>query len=154
MVTRTSKQRLTDDPRIASYGRIVEAQRWLHRTFDRSLREKAGISVVWYEALLRIARSEGGHMPINELGEAMVLTSGGATRLVDRLEERGYVERVACPTDRRVAWAHITDKGFAVLADATEVHLDDLDEYFVSKLTPDELASLGALLRKVRTQDS
>lgn len=154
MASTTSNANLIDDPRISAYGRVLEAQRWLHRTFDRSLREKAGISVVWYEALLRVARSEGGHIPINELGEAMVLTSGGATRLVDRLEEGGYLERIACPTDRRVSWAHITEKGLAVLAAATEVHLHDLDEYFVSRLDPDEMAALEASLRKVRPRDS
>lgn len=154
MAIAPSKEHLIDDPRISAYGRLVEAQRLLHRAFDRSLREQVGISVVWYEALLRIAKSDGRHMPINELGEAMVLTSGGATRLVDRLEESGYVERVACPTDRRVSWAAITERGLAVLADATEVHLGDLDELFVSKLASDEMANLGAVLRKVRQPDS
>lgn len=148
----TTRHDVIDDERIKAYGRLVEAQRRLHRIFDRSLRADAGISVVWYEALLRLARSPDHNMPINELGEAMVLSSGGATRLVDRLEERGYIERLACPTDRRVSWAHLTEEGMAVLTDATGSHLEDLEEHFVAKLTPSEMVELTDLLRKVRPE--
>lgn len=136
------------DDRIDAYGRLVETQRRLHRLFDRSLRDAAGISIVWYEALLRLARS-GGHMPITELGEAMQLTSGGATRLVDRLEGAGHIERVPCPTDRRVSWASLTDTGTEVLAAATEHHLADLEEHIVSRLTSDQLETLRGLLRRL-----
>lgn len=150
MPTVTRDQNLVDDERISAYGRLVEAQRWLHRTFDRTLRAKTGLTVVLYEALLRIARAPGQNLPINELGEAMVLSSGGATRLVDRLEDRGFIERLACPTDRRISWAHLTEDGWSVLTDATKVHLEDLDEHFVSKLTASELETLTDLLRRVR----
>lgn len=153
MTSSTTEHEVIDDERIKAYGRLVEAQRKLHRIFDRSLRGEAGISAVWYEALLRIAGSPGRHMPINELGEALVLSSGGATRLVDRLEERGYIERVACPTDRRVSWAHLTDEGLAVLTGATRVHLEDLEQHFLSKLSFAEMETLTDLLRRIRPPD-
>ena len=140
---------IVDDDRITAYGRLVEAQRSLHRMFDRSLRDRLGISIVWYEALLRLARTPERRLPINELGEAMNLTSGGATRLVDRLEESGYVARVGCPTDRRVSWAELTESGAQVAAAATEVHLADLDAHFASQLTADEMATLRDLLVRV-----
>ena len=80
---------VTTDERIRDYGRLVETQRRLHRLFGRSMHDHGGISMVWYEALLRLARSPEGYLSINELGSAMDLTSGGATRLVDRLVEAG-----------------------------------------------------------------
>lgn len=89
-------------------------------------------------------------MPINELGEALELSSGGATRLVDRLEESGYVERLPCPTDRRVSWVRLTDRGEGALAEATAVHLEDLEQHFTSLLTPDETDKLNELLRRLR----
>lgn len=152
--TATKRDRIIDDDRISAYGRLVEAQRRLHRTFDRSLRARVGISIVWYEALLRLARAKDEQMPINELGEALDLSSGGATRLVDRLEENGYIERAPCPTDRRVSWAKLSDKGMDTLVDATEVHLEDLDQYFVTRLDDVELDTLNQLLRRLRPSDS
>lgn len=105
------------------------------------------MSIVEYEALLRLGRADSGHLPINELGEAMGLTSGGATRLVDRLEARGHVVRTNCPSDRRVSWAELTPDGAAALAAATEIHLDDIEYHMSSKLDPDDLGALRQLLR-------
>lgn len=153
-MTILSKADRIGDERISAYGRLVETQRRLHRIFDHSLRREVGISIVWYEALLRLARSPEGRMPITELGEAIGLTSGGATRLVDRLVERGYVERVPCPADRRVHWTQLTEAGLEVLTAATEVHLEDLDEHLVGRLTDTELATLADLLRRLRPEDA
>lgn len=138
------------DERVSSYGRLVESQRQLHRIFDRSLRDTVGLSIMWYEALLRLARSPQGHLTVNELGDALDLTSGGATRLVDRLEEAGHVERVACPTDRRVWWVALTDSGRETLEMGTRVHLDDLEKHFVAQLDEDELATLNDFLTRIR----
>lgn len=151
MTAAQTSEHLIADERISAYGRLVEAQRTLHRAFDRSLRAHAGISAVWYEALLRVARSADGQVPINELGMAMQLTSGGATRLVDRLEGEGYLERVACPTDRRVSWARLTDDGMDKLLEATGIHLQDLEEHFTSKLASDEMDALTDILRRLRS---
>lgn len=139
-----------EDERIGAYGRLLEVQRRLHRVFDRSLRDHLGITSVWYEALLRLGRSPQRQMSISQLGEQVVLTSGGATRLVDRLEEQGYIERVACPSDRRVQWVRLTDSGLEVLLAATEVHLRDLDEHFSGRLTADEMDTLADLLDRLR----
>ncbi|MBA2725718.1 MAG: MarR family transcriptional regulator [Actinobacteria bacterium] len=145
----TTKARLIDDQQIKDYGQLVETQRRLHRVFDRSLRAKVGISIVWYEALLRLAHSPDRQMPITDLGEALVLTSSGATRLVDRLEESSYIARVPCPTDRRVLWARLTAQGRKVLATATKVHLDDLDRHFSAHLSGPELKKLRELLSRL-----
>jgi DNA-binding MarR family transcriptional regulator len=140
------------DERIDHYSRLVETQRRLHAIFGRTLRDRAGISPVWYEAMLRIGRSPEEHLPITELGEAMQLSSGGATRLVDRLEETGYVERTACPEDRRVWWVTLTDRGREALVEATGVHLEDLEEHLTSRLSADELDMLAGLLRRIRPE--
>jgi DNA-binding MarR family transcriptional regulator len=62
----------------------------------------------------------------------------------------GYIERVACPSDRRVQWVRLTDLGLEVLVAATEVHLRDLDEHFSTHLTTDEMATLADLLDRIR----
>lgn len=138
------------DERIGDYGRLVDTQRRLHRLFERSLRTRAGMSISWYEALLRLAWAPSGHLSNNEIAEAMTLSSGGATRLVDSLEEVGYVERVACPTDRRVSWIRLTEKGNEALTTATSIHLADVEDHFTSKLDDHESAALADLLRRLR----
>lgn len=154
MTSMSSRTRIDlDDPRLLAYGRLIETQRRLHRLFDRSLQAEVGITIGVYEALLRLARAPEGHLTINELGEAMDLSSGGATRLVDRLVAENYVERVGCPSDRRVSWAAITDAGREKLEEATVLHVRDVEEHLVSKLGPGELDTLRGLLRSVRPGD-
>ena len=79
-----------------------------------------------------------------------MLTSGGATRLVDGLEKRGLVERLSSSTDRRVSLVQLTDHGIEMVDQATRIHLDDLDEHFSSRFGPDELTVFNDLLDRVR----
>ncbi|MDX1747862.1 MAG: MarR family transcriptional regulator, partial [Halobacteriales archaeon] len=138
-----------DDPRIHAYGVTLEAIARLNRLFDRRLREECGIPHTSFEALIRIERS-GGHMAMGELASQIVLSSGGVTRLVDRLAAEGFVERSDCPEDRRVQWAVITDRGREKLAEAIGVHLVDLDREFAGRLSPEETEMLVRMMERLR----
>lgn len=143
---------LVDDDRITSFGLLVEAHRRLQRTFDKTLREQHRMSGVTFEALLRLARSGDHRMSMSELAGQMVLTSGGVTRLIDRLSEAGYVARLQCPSDRRVQWAQLTDGGRAVLAAALRTHLEDLEAHFASEITSEELPVVNRVMDRLRTE--
>jgi DNA-binding MarR family transcriptional regulator len=134
---------------IDAFGSALEGIALLNREFDRSLKAEAGIPLTWFEALLRLHR-EGEPVPVGLLGEQLVLTSGGATRLVDRLADEGYVERLACPTDRRIQHIALTDAGTAVFERALEVHIADLERLFGAATTPadrDDLIRIFGALR-------
>ncbi len=149
-MTDSGVEQLFADDRITTFGLLVEAHRRLQRTFDKSLRDHHDMTGVTYEALIRLARTEGRQMSMSELADQMVLTSGGATRLVDRLAEAGFVERLHCPTDRRVLWVHLSEHGESALAAATETHLNDLQEHFASEIDPDELPVFTEVLDRLR----
>lgn len=131
---------------------LVEATRRLERTFERTLREHHGLALVAFEALLRIGRSPDRKMSMSQLAEQLVLTSGGVTRLVDRLERTGHVARLQCASDRRVQWAKLTDAGVALIEDATATHLADLEAHFVSEMSEAELATLTAVCDRLRRE--
>lgn len=139
-----------DDERITSFGMLVEATRRLERTFERSLRTEHGLSLVAFEALLRIGRSADRQMSMTQLAEQMVLTSGGVTRLIDRLASAGFVARLQCATDRRVQWAALTPAGSAVIEAAATTHVADLEEHFASEMTPDEMRTLVEVCDRLR----
>jgi DNA-binding MarR family transcriptional regulator len=143
---------IVDDDRITAFGLLVEAHRRLERTFEKSLREHHGMSSITFEALLRLSRSDDHRKSMSELAGQMVLTSGGVTRLVDRLTEAGYVARLQCPSDRRVQWAQLTKEGLRVLTAALRTHLDDLDEHFSSHITDAELPVVTSVLDRLRNQ--
>ncbi len=108
---------------------------------DERLRTEVGIPLAWYEALVEIAFA-GGTMQMNQFAEETTLTKSGATRFVDRLEQAGLVSRASCPTDRRVLYLGLTEKG-RELQQAADPHvLQVIDETFGRHLSDDEAATM------------
>jgi len=138
-----------DDALITTFGRLVEVEGRLERRLGADLEARCGLPHAWFEVLVRLARSENGRLTMGALAEQVTLTTGGVTRLVDRMDAAGYVERLPCPTDRRVAFAAITDTGRKKLAEASEVHAANLREVF-SGFSSRELGLLDRLLDRLR----
>jgi DNA-binding MarR family transcriptional regulator len=140
---------LCGDERIHTFGVLLEAMAQLNRTFDRSLRQHAGLNQSLFEGLLRIERS-GGQLSMGELADQVALTSGGVTRMVARLVEAGYAERRSCETDRRVQYVAITEDGRAVLSHALAIHLGDLEEHFTGKISDNERDTIVSVMERIR----
>lgn len=143
-----------DDERILTFGLLIEAHTRLTRLLDGELQRSDGISLQTFEVLLRIAREPGGHITMTALADAVALTTGGITRLADRLEADGLVERVSCPTDRRKVHLRLTARGASVLEEATEHHLQSLDRHVTSRIAAADLAVLHRVLDDLRTDPS
>jgi DNA-binding MarR family transcriptional regulator len=145
MATRTA----IDDPLITTFGRLVEVQSRLGQRLGRSLEERCGIPHSWFEVLLRIGRADGGLVSMGALAQQVALTSGGITRMLDRMIGAGLVQRVPCPTDRRVQFGALTPAGQAKLEEAAAVHADNLRQAFAG-FDASDLRSLDQLLDRLR----
>jgi DNA-binding MarR family transcriptional regulator len=141
-----SETSIIDDRRITLFGRLVEAYALLRHQLDEEMQRDVGLPLLWYGVLLHVGRSPNGVRPMSELTEATAFTSGGVTRLVDRMEAAGYVERRPCPTDRRVQYVGLTDKGREALQRASEVHVRGIQERMIDRLSPREIDELDRLL--------
>lgn len=139
-----------DDPRIRTFGLLLEANARLTRVLDAELRASDGLSLQTFEVLLRISRSQDGQVTMSELASATSLTTGGVTRLADRLGAEGLVERVACPEDRRVVHLRLTPAGRDAFAAALEHHLEHLERHVASRVAPDEVPVLERVLDRLR----
>lgn len=83
------------------------------------------------------------------IAERMGMTSGGLTRLADRLEQRGLIERRRCGEDGRGFFAVITPEGVKLLAEARKTHLDDVRELFLSHLSNADMAVLAQVWQRM-----
>jgi MarR family 2-MHQ and catechol resistance regulon transcriptional repressor len=137
-------------PHLTTLGLLCEAEAGLRRQFERQLVAQTGLSVQWFEVLLRLARTPGRRLKMSELASQTTLTPSGLTRAVDRLVGEGYVERQACPEDRRSAYAALTAAGEARIEAAVPMHLAHAEEVLDSALSPAELEVLTAVLRRLR----
>ncbi len=102
-----------------------------------------------FEALYVLSRAEGRRLKRVELARRLLLTPSGITRLLEGLERAGYVERVACPTDLRIAYAQLTGAGRAKLEDASCSHVSSIRALMEEHLTPAEIDRLAEVLAKV-----
>jgi MarR family transcriptional regulator, 2-MHQ and catechol-resistance regulon repressor len=139
-----------DDPAISTYGRLVEVVRRLDATVGRTIREVGGLPAPRFELLLRLARSPGEELTMSELGIQLGVTSGGATRLVDRVAADGLVERRPCSNDRRVHHVRLTEAGRERLAAVLPAHREDLARELTSRLDAETTTQLEAILDLLR----
>ncbi len=106
--------------------------------------------LAWFEMLAAIAASEGQAMKMGDLAEALVITRGGLTKLVDRLVKAGLVERTFCDTDRRVSYATLLPAGAELLEEMVPVVSAELELAFAARLTEAQATELRATLDSVR----
>jgi DNA-binding MarR family transcriptional regulator len=138
---------LAAGPLIDDFGGLLRAAVHLERAVDRAMRREAGISHVMFEVLLRLYRADGARLPIGSID--LVLSSGGMTRLVDRMAGAGLVRRAPHPTDRRIQVIEATERAEEAFVTAAAVHARVVERRFVAPLTPEEYRTMTSCLRRI-----
>jgi DNA-binding MarR family transcriptional regulator len=134
---------------IEAFVRLVRANAAVTRQLSAQLSADHGLNLSAYEALLRLARAPDSRLRRVDLANALVLTAGGVTRLLDGLERDGFVARDVCASDRRVSYAVLTDAGGAKLREASKSHTRQIRELVGGPYDDDELAQLVDLLNRL-----
>ncbi len=118
--------------------------------FD-SLFESRGVTFQQYN-VLRILRGAGRQgLPTLEIAERMIQRTPGVTRIVDRLERKGWVSRDRGTKDRRRVWCRISGRGLALLA-SLDAAVDDTDDLIFSGMSDEQLQSLIDQLDEIRAR--
>ena len=137
------------DEKVQLFALLLETNARLARSLGVELESECALPLAWFEVLLQLRRAPDGRLKMNRIADAIVHSTGGTTRLIDRLEESGLVERQLCPTDRRAVHVAITAQGDAKLDEALSVHLEYLDDRLGRRLNGEERGTLTALLTKL-----
>lgn len=128
----------------------AEAVRW---PFQDLLGQRGELTLQQYN-VLRILRGAGAAgLPTLEIGDRMIERTPGITRMIDRLEAKGLVERRRDTADRRQVLCFLTPGGRR-LVDSLDAAMDELDDRAVSALTKAECRQLVTLLNKVRNSQT
>ncbi|WP_180271296.1 MarR family winged helix-turn-helix transcriptional regulator [Fredinandcohnia onubensis] len=90
-----------------------------------------------------------GKQTIQQIGKSILITSGSMTYVIDRLEQKGFLKRSACPDDRRAIHVTLTDAGIEIMNKIMPEHEDFVDRVFDS-LNPNEIDTLVDLLKRVK----
>ena len=130
---------------LAAWRGLLATHATLIARLDAELEREHGLPLTSYEVLLYLADAEGGRLRMGELADRLLLSRSGITRLVDRLERQGMIERERCENDGRGFNAVLTAAGRRKLDAARPAHLGGVRRHFLAQLEPGELDSLAAI---------
>jgi len=105
--------------------------------------------LAYYEILVRLSEAPNRQLRMSQLAEATSASKSRASHAVARLEERGWVERLNCPSDRRGQIAQLTDAGFAALTAAAPGHVEQVRTSLFDPLSEEQLHQLRAITEAI-----
>jgi DNA-binding MarR family transcriptional regulator len=138
-----------EDVRLRAWTDFVVSYNRLMAVLEREMQDETGIILSQYDVLLRLAEAPGGRLKMSELAQAIVYSTGGLTRLFERMRQAGLVRREPSEHDRRVIYAVLTDYGRQRLRAASVVHLAGVRRHFAAHLADDEAGVVAAFLGRL-----
>jgi DNA-binding MarR family transcriptional regulator len=140
---------LLDGAALDAWRSYLKSHASILRALDADLITQHSMTTRDYEVLLYLSQEPERKLPMSALAESTMLTRSGITRLVDGLVANGLIERVSCPNDARVSYAHLTDAGYEKLRDAGCTHVASIRRMFLEHFTADEIDQLASLLGRL-----
>lgn len=136
-------------PSLPVWIGLLQAQNLVLDAVQGALMTEQELPVSWYEVLARLQRAPDGRMRMQDLARQVLLSKSGLTRLCDRIEEAGLIQRASCPSDRRGTFAEITPAGGERFERAAPVVWRALEESLGAHLTAREQAALTSAFDKL-----
>ncbi len=137
-------------PHGEAWGALTRTHAAVTQRLQDALAQAEFPPLPWYEMLATLADSPEQRMRMGDLAEALVITRGGLTKLVDRLIKAGLLERTFCETDRRVSYATLLPAGAEMLAEMRPIVVAELEVAFAANLSERQADELRATLERVR----
>lgn len=129
------------------FGRLLGAANRLEYLLGQALEKEVGVSHSIFELLLLVGRAGQDGIALRDIAQSRVLTSGGATRLVQRASAQGLIARSDSPVDGRVQLIHLTPAGEDLLLRASAVHAENIERYISDVLSADETQAFAESIR-------
>lgn len=128
---------------LGAWRGMLRVHSALVKALDAELLAEHDLPLTSYEVLINLQAAPDHRRRMAELADGVLLSRSGMTRLVDRLERDGLIERDACTEDGRGMFAVLTDKGEELLSHARRTHLDGVRESFLQHFGREELERLA-----------
>lgn len=137
------------DQRLAVWEMYLRGHTGVMRALERELQESHQLSVAEYDVLLHVHDAPNRRLRLGELACAVLFSTGGLSRLLDRLEHAGLVIRERAHGDRRGVYAVLTGEGASRLRAARETHLAGIQRHFSALLPADEIEPVSRFLHRL-----
>jgi DNA-binding MarR family transcriptional regulator len=137
----------------AAWSGFIRAHASIVKDLDADLRAAHGLPLSSFDVLVQLSLAPEGRMQMHKLAEAVHISRSGLTRLVDRLERQGLIERHKGERDPRQVFACITSSGLERLAETTPTHLAGVRRRFLERLTRTQMSQLTVVWNQLLGSD-
>jgi DNA-binding MarR family transcriptional regulator len=135
---------LTDEEQ-QTWRAFLLATQLLTDQLDHELQHDAGIPLGYYGILVVLAEQPERALRMSEIAALLHFSKSRLSHAIARLEDRGWVQRAVCSTDRRGASAALTDAGLAALMAAAPRHVEGVRRHLFDRLTPAQVRQLRTI---------
>lgn len=131
---------------LRAWIRLEAVVELMPAVLDSQLQRDAQLTHFEYIVLAKLSETDGRVLRMTALAATTSSTLPRLSHVVSRLENRGYVERLPCPGDRRATNAHLTDAGFEKVVATAPGHVENVREHVIDALTPEQVAQLDTIM--------
>ena len=145
----SEQPRWLNDTEMQTWTNLTQLLMLLPTALDQQLREDAGLPHAYYQILVALSAQPDRAIRMTQLARLSGTTTTRLSHAVTTLEQRGWVERHACPTDKRGQIAQLTDAGMTVLQAAAPGHVTEVRRLIFDNLTTDDVTRLHDITAKL-----
>jgi DNA-binding MarR family transcriptional regulator len=145
----TTPPRWLDRAQLDAWVNLSQLLMLLPAAMDRQLREDAGVPHAYYQILAMLSDQPDQSMRMTDLARLVGTTPSRLSHAVASLEQRDWVQRSACATDKRGQIARLTDAGVAVLQATAPGHVAEVRRLVFDHLSPDDVDRLREITAKI-----
>ncbi|MDA3628856.1 MarR family transcriptional regulator [Saccharopolyspora oryzae] len=146
--------RTDDDEIITWWGLVIEGYHVTQGKLMAAIAEEFDLAPASFDILLRLVRSPEHRMPMTKLAHEAALSSGGFTKVADRMVKAGLIRREPCEDDRRVTYAALTDHGLDIAQRSRKSAAEVLRQRVLAPLGETDSAALAEAMRTLREANS
>jgi len=150
-VTDRPDPRTDDDEIVTWWGLVIEGYLATQNRLMGEIHERFGLAPASFDILIRLIRTAEKRMPMTRLAGEAALSSGGFTKVADRLVAAKLIRREPSPDDRRVTYAALTDHGRDIAEQARGACAEILRRTVLDPLGTDASGALAESMRVLRT---
>ena len=131
------------------FSNLVRLEISLWNDIDHKLEAAHGLPLGWFVPMRAVSLSKAGHLRVNQIAEALMVTVGGTSKLVDRITEAGYFQREPDPEDRRASRIVLTAAGKHKVAAAAKTQRSELRRLIGDTLDANEQRTFATLVKRL-----
>ena len=135
--------------RLNAWGAFLTAHKALETILTRELESACGLPLTWFDVLAHLRSAPAQRLTMTQLASAILFSKSGLTRLIDRMEAAGLVQRLARPGDRRSLHIALTDAGEEKYRQALPIHLAHVKRHFAAYIEDGEAAAVESALGRI-----